>query len=208
MYTIYMIWLTQRGCRISNLRFVTPCIIVQFKINHQPDATIFQFIILTFIYSSKYFGRSPEAATTVIELLMMGGKTHETCWAVNKLENCCIWLVIYLNWSTFNPRNIGSYFTHHCLRRIIFTSAAYPIIVWLRSHAFICHFTSDPHIHLPPVPLVFCLRSTDGMLVATWLALAFWVVDNRPVSCKCVALLYGQGQPFQQIWSAVSDCCR
>jgi hypothetical protein len=30
---------------------------VQF--NHQPDATIFQFIILTFIYSSTRFGRSP-----------------------------------------------------------------------------------------------------------------------------------------------------
>jgi len=33
--------------------------------------------------------------------LMMGGKTPETRWAVNKrqdnkLENCCIWLVIYL----------------------------------------------------------------------------------------------------------------
>jgi hypothetical protein len=33
---------------------------------------------------------------------MMGGKTSETCWAVNKrhdnkLENCCIWLVICLN---------------------------------------------------------------------------------------------------------------
>jgi len=32
----------------------------------------------------------------------MGGKTPETCRAVNKrqdnkLENCCIWLVIYLN---------------------------------------------------------------------------------------------------------------
>ena len=44
----------------------------------------------------------PEAATAVIELLMMGGKTPETCWVVNKrqdnrLENCCIWLVIYLN---------------------------------------------------------------------------------------------------------------
>ena len=67
------------------------------QINHQPDATIFQFIILTFIYSS-----TPEAATAVIELLMMGGKTPETCWAVNKgqdnkLENCCIWLAIYLN---------------------------------------------------------------------------------------------------------------
>jgi hypothetical protein len=44
-----------------------------------------------------------EAATAVIELLMMGGKTPETCWSVNKrqdkkLENCYIWLVIYLNY--------------------------------------------------------------------------------------------------------------
>jgi hypothetical protein len=121
------------------------------QINHQPDAKIFQFIILTFIYSSTCFGRSlahhqelndcssslwfylrivvttvlcswsgrparprtkhgfhhdtkakPEAATAVIELLMMGGRTPETCSAVNKrqdnnLKNCCFWLVIYLN---------------------------------------------------------------------------------------------------------------
>ena len=119
------------------------------QINHQPDATIFQFIILTFIYSSTCFGRfpahhqeltecsgslwfylrivvtvvlcswsdrpagpttnchhdtkvKPEAATAIIELMVMSGKTPETCWAVNKrqdnkLENCCIWLVIYLN---------------------------------------------------------------------------------------------------------------
>ena len=85
------------------------------QINHQPDATIFQFIILTFVYSSACFGRfpahhqelndcsgslwfylrivvtrtqhdchhdtkvKPEAATAVIELLTMGGKTPETC---------------------------------------------------------------------------------------------------------------------------------
>ena len=121
------------------------------QINHQPDATVFQFIILTFVYSSTCFGRfpahhqelndcsgslwfylrivviavlcswsgrlarprtqhdyhhdtrvKPEAATAVIELLMTCGRTPETCWAVNKrqdneLENCCIWLVIYLN---------------------------------------------------------------------------------------------------------------
>jgi hypothetical protein len=35
-------------------------------------------------------------------LLMLGGKTPETCWTVNKrqdnkLKNCCIRLVIYLN---------------------------------------------------------------------------------------------------------------
>jgi hypothetical protein len=44
----------------------------------------------------------PEAATAVIELLMMGGKTPKTCWAANKrqdnkLKNCCIGLGIYLN---------------------------------------------------------------------------------------------------------------
>ena len=98
------------------------------QINHQPDATIFQFIILTFVYSSICFERfpahhqelndcsgslwfylrivvivvlcswsdrparsrtqhdyhhdtkvKPEAATAVIELLMMGEKTPETC---------------------------------------------------------------------------------------------------------------------------------
>ena len=91
------------------------------QINHQLDATIFQFIILTFVYSSTCFGRFPahhqevndcsgslwfyfrivvivvparprtqhgchhdtkvipEAATAVTELLMMGGKTPETC---------------------------------------------------------------------------------------------------------------------------------
>ena len=29
------------------------------QINHQPDATIFQFIILTFVYSSTCFGSFP-----------------------------------------------------------------------------------------------------------------------------------------------------
>jgi hypothetical protein len=29
------------------------------QINHQPDATILQFIILTFVYSLTYFGRFP-----------------------------------------------------------------------------------------------------------------------------------------------------
>jgi hypothetical protein len=126
------------------------------SINHQPDTTIFQFIILTFVYSSKFFVRfpvhhqklndysgrlwfylrivvivvlclwsgrkagrpagpttnparlaprtkvKPEAATAVIALLIMGGKTPETCWALNKrqdnkLKICCIRLMIYLN---------------------------------------------------------------------------------------------------------------
>ena len=106
------------------------------QINHQPDATIFQFIILMFVYSSTCFGHfpahhqelndcsgtlwfylhivvtvvlcswwgqparprtqhdshhdtkvKPEAATAVIELLIMGGKTPETYSAVNKRQD-------------------------------------------------------------------------------------------------------------------------
>jgi hypothetical protein len=92
----------------------------KIQINHLTDATVFQFIILTFVYSSTCFGRfpahhqelndcsgsravfvvgpagwparprtqhkghhdtkvKPEAATAVIEILMMRGKTPETC---------------------------------------------------------------------------------------------------------------------------------
>jgi len=44
----------------------------------------------------------PEAATAVVELLMMGMRTPKMCWAVNKHQvkywrNFCIWLVIYVN---------------------------------------------------------------------------------------------------------------
>jgi hypothetical protein len=97
------------------------------EINRQPDTTVFQFIILTFVYSSTRFGHfsshhqelndcsvslwfnlrivvtvvlcswsgqpaqqrtqhdchhdtkvKPEAATAVVDLLMLGGKTPET----------------------------------------------------------------------------------------------------------------------------------
>jgi len=57
----------------------------------------------------------PEAAIVVTELLMMGGKTPETCYAVNKrqdnnLKNCCIRLVIYLNCTMMHgPTNLKFY---------------------------------------------------------------------------------------------------
>ena len=95
------------------------------RINYQPDATIFQFIILTSVYSSTCFGRFPahlqelndcsgglwfylRIVVTVVLCSWSGrpawphGKTPETCWAVNKrqdnkLKNCCIRLVIFFN---------------------------------------------------------------------------------------------------------------
>jgi hypothetical protein len=41
----------------------------------------------------------PEAGTAVIELLIMGMRMPETCWAILKrqvtnLRNCCMWLVV------------------------------------------------------------------------------------------------------------------
>ena len=73
----------------------------------------------------------PEAATAVVELLMMGMRTPETCWAVHKLQvingrNCCIWLVdifelsfciflhppITIPWlSTLSPNNLSLCFS-------------------------------------------------------------------------------------------------
>ena len=76
----------------------------------------------------------PEAATAVIELLMMGRRTPETCWVVNKrqdnkLKNCCIWLVIYLNWK----------------RRIMFT-ARYEMNIQVQfSLTFISTYFKEQH---------------------------------------------------------------
>ena len=98
------------------------------QINHQPDFSVYYPHVCLQLNTFRAFSRpssgaqwlqwrplvlpsyrgdsravfATEAATAVIELLMMGGKTPETCWAVNKrqdnkLKNCCIRLVIYLN---------------------------------------------------------------------------------------------------------------
>ena len=53
------------------------------QINHQPDATVFQFIILTFVYSSTCFGRFSAHHQ---ELNDYGGSIEfskqSTCWKI------------------------------------------------------------------------------------------------------------------------------
>jgi hypothetical protein len=44
---------TPRGLTFGN------GVLYLIQINHHPDATVFQFINLTFVYSSTYFGRFP-----------------------------------------------------------------------------------------------------------------------------------------------------
>jgi len=84
------------------------------QIDHQPDATIFSVYypdVYLQLNMFRVFSRpSSRAATAVVELLMMGGRTPETCWAANKrqdnkLKNCCIWLVIYFNCKVLNFEN-------------------------------------------------------------------------------------------------------
>ena len=58
---MYYLHFTYRVCSNLNVKFKV-CNSVHHRtiqINHQPDATIFQFIILTFVYSSTCFGRFP-----------------------------------------------------------------------------------------------------------------------------------------------------
>jgi hypothetical protein len=141
-------------CVCVLLRFVSPCIIVQFKqitnqmqqfssllswrlftaqhvsglfppiirnLNDCSGSLWFYLRIVVTVVLRSWSGRleptrprtqddchhdtkvKPETATAVIELLMMGGKAPETCWAVNKrqdskLEKFCIWLVICLKY--------------------------------------------------------------------------------------------------------------
>jgi hypothetical protein len=79
----------------------------KIQINHKPDETVFQFIILAFIYSSTRFGRFPAHHQELNDC--SGSLWFYLCIVVtavlcswsgrqnNKLENCCSWLVIYLN---------------------------------------------------------------------------------------------------------------
>ena len=108
--TLIFIWILLRMRNILD----------KFQINHQPDATNFQFIILTFIYSSTCFGRFPahhqelndcsgslwfylRIVLTVALCSWSRRPGHEhTTTAVNKrqdnkLKNYWVRLVIYLS---------------------------------------------------------------------------------------------------------------
>ena len=75
--------------------------------SHQPDATIFQCCFRgragrpgrpstqqDYHHDTKV---KPETATAVIELLMVGGKTPDTCWAVKKFR-IINWKIVVSGW--------------------------------------------------------------------------------------------------------------
>jgi len=103
----------------------------------------------------------PEAATAVIELLMMGGKPPETCWAVNKhqdnkLKNCCISLVIYLKCKTVS---------------IVRGKKKLPILCCLQEESALCHlllFPSTMNSCLLPAPTTSTLQTVTAVNERQW----------------------------------------
>ena len=121
----------------------------------------------------------PEAATAVIELLMMGGKMPKTCWAVhkcqdNKLENCCIWLVIYLN-------HIIAYY-----------------IVWIFFFNFI--FGSFNKICLYILNFVTNGQKQETLYMKTCVCLLLL----HSISKTCPVLCGVKGEPKESSWWSVS----
>jgi hypothetical protein len=55
LFTFYIEGVLKFKCK--NLRFVKSVHHRTIQVNHQPDATMFKFIILTFVYCSTCFGR-------------------------------------------------------------------------------------------------------------------------------------------------------
>ena len=96
----------------------------------------------------------PGAATAVIEPLMMGGKTPETCWAVNKrqdnkLKNCCIRLVIYLNCTMMHGLKNLKFYISICIPIICLTPILDKLLAYKRN--WIQHVNRMPHNRLPRV---------------------------------------------------------
>jgi len=76
-----------RGSPFEKMTFKV-CNSVQHRtiqINHQPDATIFQFIFLTFIYSSTCFRRSPAHHQKLTTAVAASGITFLSWW-----WPCCV----------------------------------------------------------------------------------------------------------------------
>ena len=113
MYCMYYTLSTGTSFSFVERKFCTG-VLHLIQLNHQPDATINHFVFLTFVYSSTCFGRFPAhhqelndcsgslwfylRIVVIVVLCSWSGRynrpNHEQ---ENKLKNCCIRLVIYLN---------------------------------------------------------------------------------------------------------------
>ena len=154
------------------------------QMNHQLHVTISLVFYSTFIYSSTCFGRphvhhqccwswsgrparprptallpsrfngKSEAATAVIELLMMGMRMPETSWAVFKRQvinprNWCIWLVGSFEFELINQSRLLRNKHHEkqnwqeCIRHtILILINVYPVPLHSIAYSYVLHWTT------------------------------------------------------------------
>jgi hypothetical protein len=130
-----------------------------------------------------------EAATAVIELLMMGGKTPATCWAVNKrqdgkLRNCCIWLVLCLNWKMNTLRCSVCYVTKYwngakCTDKFLGAFAKFRIAT-VNFVASVCLFACN---YSAPIGWIFVKRFTFKIFF--WRSVEKFNVLSKSDRTKC-----------------------
>ena len=104
----------------------------------------------------------PEAATAVVELLMMGVRTPETCWAVHtskrqviNLRSCCVWLVDLFE----------SYFLLFCLTHFWLLKLAHSQSIHLpdaTSYLFVSAISDGWRLHISSY------FSSDSQFVMCW----------------------------------------
>jgi hypothetical protein len=106
----------------------------------------------------------PEAATAIVELLMMGVETPETCWAVHRskrqvmnLRNCCICLVdlfetiiifntyISTTVTMFTRKGLNVRLKVYCLSCFLFLSLHLQFPIFLINLLFLYDFSSFSH---------------------------------------------------------------
>jgi hypothetical protein len=152
----------------------------------------------------------PEAATAV-ELLMMGVRTPETCWAVHKcqvinLRNCSSSWLIYLNYK--NP-----YFKIHKYKMSLFRNA---VIIWLDGNEPLSMYTIQLHKFINVWNSSACWDDGSKMYVlstgrivsgrrATWPCLYASVPDTMALTLLYLNLF--QSDFFEEVQTHVVGLC-
>jgi len=105
----------------------------------------------------------PEAATAVIELLMMGGKTPETCWAVNKRRDKKLENFLHLVGDLFELLHEVNLWPWNLIKLILLTATCttYDVIAWTVT-LWVCRWRQEIPAKVPCVcPVRITLTSAS-----------------------------------------------
>ena len=125
---------------------------------------------------------------------MMGGRTPETCWAVNKRqdnrrENCCIWLVIYLD-IYFSFIKLFPKFLPFCcstattvIRKLTLVPYTYTAVVLRRREPYLLNCRRKFKFYITHYRRQYSVRPSDGKDVK-WLTVN--KLQDKQQNCVCV----------------------